>query len=322
MGTARLKTWSALSDLGRLPTEYEVVTHRLHYHTEMPFELDPKAPVVAWYKKYRDDISLVARDWNQFRDPRRMVYRKYTENQDDRETFIDVLYEEVEAFSLPLQWVGYLANTLGVLRFFGHGLQMVEAYQAQLAPTSYVTNCLIFEAGDEMRRIQRVAYHLAMLRRQYPQYAWAKEDQTYWETQPVWLSLRELIERLLVTYSWDASWVALNLTVKPLVDRLWLVHGALLARNNEDDLLSEILSNLYLDSMRHQEWSAALARFLIADQPGNREAIRKIIDEWYPVTLAAIHDLNPLFTTEPSQTINFSEALKDIETTLSSINAL
>lgn len=315
MAVTRLKTWSALSDLRRLPTEYEVVTHRLHYHAEMPFELDPKAPVVAWYKKYRDDIGLTAQDWNQFRDPRLMVYRKYTESQDDRETFIDVLYEEAKEFSLSSAWVSYLSQTLGVLRFFAHGLQMVAAYQAQMAPSSYVTNCLIFEAGDEMRRVQRVAYHMAMLRRQYPPYAWANGDQTRWETDEVWRGLRELTERLLVTYAWDVSWAALNLTVKPLVDRLWFVHGASLARVNGDNLLAEILSNLYLDTLRHQEWSVALAKFLIADREDNRETIRAIVNEWFPATLAAIESLKPLFTTAAPIGIDFSEAFKDIQTT-------
>jgi len=298
MANARLKTWSALSDLRRMPTEYEVVTHRLHYHTEMPFELDPDAPVVAWYRKYRDDIGLSVSDWNRFRDPRAMVYRKYTEHQDDRETFIDVLYEESESLTLSGEWVAYLATYLGVLRYLFHGTQMLAAYQAQLAPSSYITNCLIFEAGDEMRKVQRIAYHQAVLRKAYPEWAW-DSDREVWETDPRLAPLRELIEQLLVTYAWDEAWAAVQLVVKPVIDRLWLVHWATLARLNADNLLADILSNLYLDTLRHQEWSEALRQFIVDENPANQDRLNVIQSVWAPRTENTVAGIRAVFEEAP-----------------------
>jgi len=310
MAAERLKTWSALSHLRRMPTEYEVVTHRLHYHTEMPFELDPNAPVVSWYKKYRDDMALVVPDWNGFRDPRAMVYRKYTESQDDRETFVDVLYEEVDQLHLGEEWLRYLTQYLGTLRFLGHGMQMLNAYQAQLAPSSYITNCLIFAAGDEMRKVQRIAYHQAVLRKVYPQFKW-DQDRGIWESSAMFQPLREVIEKLLVTYEWDASWYAVHRVVKPLIDRLWLVNWGTVARINEDSLLSDILSNLYLDTLRHSEWAESLESYVLTQNPANQARLDEIRHTWESRTWAAIDALAPLFQEAP-QTIDFDIVRADL----------
>jgi len=49
-----LKTWSHLSTRRRKPSEYEVVTTRLHYHDRdpnAPYEQDPHTFMNEWYKK-------------------------------------------------------------------------------------------------------------------------------------------------------------------------------------------------------------------------------------------------------------------------------
>jgi len=55
----KLRTWSAFGDLGRKPTEYEVVTHKLnHTMREPPLELSPDAHGNVWLKKHRDGMRL------------------------------------------------------------------------------------------------------------------------------------------------------------------------------------------------------------------------------------------------------------------------
>ena len=48
-------------------------------------------------------------------------------------------------------------------RYLAHGLQMLASYVAQLAPASRITNCAAFQAADEVRRLQRIAYRTAQL---------------------------------------------------------------------------------------------------------------------------------------------------------------
>ena len=43
----RLRTWSALGELGRTPTEYEIVTHAMNHTTTrpLPLEMGPDTPL-------------------------------------------------------------------------------------------------------------------------------------------------------------------------------------------------------------------------------------------------------------------------------------
>lgn len=323
MATAKLKTWSALSESKRMPTEYEIVTHRLHYHTKLGFEVDPDAPVARWYRKHRDEGALQADDWDRFRDPHQMIYRKYTELQDDRETFIDVLLDEAELREdhkkLDSQWVNCLAEVLTPFRYPGHGFQMVAAYGAQMAPSSYITNCFEFEAGDEMRRIQRIAYRTKQLDLFFPSYGFGTNDRDRWENGTIWQPLRETVEKLLIEYDWGKSFVAYNLVVKPYVDELFLVHFADLCRMNDDHVHVEMLGNFYLDSLRNQDWTVALAQFAGNRNAENLSVISDTIRLWKPTAQRAIEAFRSVFEDMAPVKLRFDDVLSDIHQTVSAL---
>jgi toluene monooxygenase system protein E len=91
-----LKTWSYLSGGRRRPSEYEVVSVGLHYHTidpSNPWELDPNIPMAEWYRKYCQGSPLKHDDWNAFRDPDEMIYRTYNILQDGQENYVMGLFE-------------------------------------------------------------------------------------------------------------------------------------------------------------------------------------------------------------------------------------
>jgi toluene monooxygenase system protein E len=46
--------------------------------------------------------------------------------------------------SLTEEWVAFVNRWYAPLRFAAHGLQMLAAYIAQLAPASRITNCATF----------------------------------------------------------------------------------------------------------------------------------------------------------------------------------
>src|SRR6201995_4281978 len=153
-----------------VPLEYELVSTDLHYNPPMRFELPAANPVIAWYYRYREGSALRARDWERFSDPRRTTYRAYTVLQDGREDVVDGLLREVDDTgydrNLDPEWVRFLDRWYSPLRFPVHGLQMLAAYVAQMAPASRITNCAAFQAGDEMRRVQRIAYRTVQLANQ------------------------------------------------------------------------------------------------------------------------------------------------------------
>src|ERR1700759_744801 len=134
------KTYTRLATGRRVPLEYELVSTDLHYNHPMRFELPAANPVVAWYYRYREASALRARDWERFSDPRRTTYRAYTVLQDGREDVIDGLLREIDDTgydrNLDQEWVRFLDRWYSPLRFPVHGLQMLAAYVAQMAPAS------------------------------------------------------------------------------------------------------------------------------------------------------------------------------------------
>src|ERR1700679_953579 len=218
------KAYSRLAAGRRVPLEYELVSTDLHYNYPMRFELSAANPVVAWYYRYREGSALRARDWERFSDPRRTTYRAYTVLQDGREDVVDGLLREIDDTgydrNLDREWVRFLDRWYSPLRFPVHGLQMLAAYVAQMAPASRITNCAAFQAADEMRRVQRIAYRTAQVNGGPVDAATLRRQQTAWEEAPALQPLRELIEYALIAYDWDEAFVVTNAVIKPRIGRL------------------------------------------------------------------------------------------------------
>lgn len=159
------KRWSLLGDERKKPSEYEVVTSKLHYHygrQPAPFKLDPSTPINTWYLRYREGSPLQADTWESFRDPHQLTYEVYVQRQAERESYLENLVDEFEGRNhdsgLQREWVRLLDRLYLRARFPMHALQMSALYEAQLAPSSFITNAAYVQAADEQRRIQWLAY--------------------------------------------------------------------------------------------------------------------------------------------------------------------
>jgi toluene monooxygenase system protein E len=278
------KTYSRLETGRRLPTEYEIVSSDLHYNYPENFELGADNAVAAWYYRHREGSPLQATDWEVFSDPQRTTYRAYNQRQDARETVIDGLFRQIDDSDydeqLPEEWVAWLHAWYGPLRYPVHGLQMLAAYVGQMAPSSRITNCAAFQAGDEMRRLQRIAYRTAQLGAHRPGRD-PHQHQAFWEEAAPFQPLRELIERALVAYDWGEAFVALNLAIKPQFDHLInLELAGALAGANGDPILRGIHFSLDEDAVWHRAWAEGLVQVAIDDRPANAEVIGGWLDQW------------------------------------------
>jgi toluene monooxygenase system protein E len=290
----KTKTWSRFGNLGRKPNEYEIVTHDLN-HTitgPTPLEMGPDVQGNVWLKRHRDSIPLTVADWNGFRDPDQMTYRKYNTVQDQQETYVDGLMAEFTSkqsdYSLSARAVDLLAGVLTPSRYLSHGLQMLSAYVQQLAPSSYIANCATFQTADQLRRVQLAAYRAKQLSETYPDRQFGAGERAQWERAPGWQPIRELVERLLIAYDWHDAFIGTQLVLKPVTDLLTLREFANVARVQGDDLDALIADNLYNDAARSQRWTAACTRFLIGAADGNRAALLETLARWRHLGEAAI----------------------------------
>ncbi|GAY18027.1 hypothetical protein MSZK_47530 [Mycobacterium sp. shizuoka-1] len=302
------KTWSLLGDVKRKPSPYEAVTAKFHYHFRRdpaPFEMDPETPINKWYLRNREGSPLMLDDWEQFRDPHKLTYKDYVATQRDRETFVDGLIDQAEAAHAARQlspgWVGTLRDLFVPLRFPLHALQMEALYVGQMAPSSFITNCAYFQASDELRRTQRIAYWTKLLSISHgDELAETTTARGPWESAAHWQPLRKVVEEMLIAYDWGEAFTALNLTVKPMLDALLNEQLAALAAANGDQFLAQLFTEFDLDSKRSQDWSQALVAYSVDRDPALREVFDGWLARWQPAAKAAVDALAPLFGSAPT----------------------
>jgi toluene monooxygenase system protein E len=296
MSAVARRTYWHLENLGRKPSEYDIVTSKLLFYPERGFAVD--TPIAEWYAKYQKGSALRCKDWEAFRDPRETTYTRYTELQKAKETFVDGLLNAIDATgydtAMSVAWRMRLERVLPVLRFPVHGLQMLSAYVGQMAPTGRVVITSALQAADEMRRIQRCAYRMRQI--QQTRSSFGAESKAQWQDDPMWQPLREVIERMLVTYDFGEAFVALNLVLKPAFDELFMSHFARLAASQGDEVLSQIFLSLNEDCAWHRQWSAALAAMLFREDPANAAAMQGWADRWHEPVMQAVRAFEPLFS--------------------------
>jgi toluene monooxygenase system protein E len=295
----RLRTWSALGELGRVPSEYEIVTHDTNYTLRTgrsaALEMNPSSPANLWFLTYRDRSPLQAPDWNGFRDPDQLTYRAYVTLQDEQETVVRGLLDEYSDAGhdarLPAAWLKTLALLFTAARRPAHATQLCHSYVAQMAPSSYISNCAAFAAADMLRRVSVLAYRTRELQRAHPTVGFGTADRARWETDPAWQPARRALEEALVAYDWGESFVAVNLVLRPTLDDILLRQLGETARDRGDDLTWLLLANLDLDAARCRRWSTALADYAIAQRPENAEVIERWVARWTPRADAAAEAL-------------------------------
>jgi toluene monooxygenase system protein E len=286
------KTYWHLAGARRMPTDYEVATSRLLYYVGRGFEV--AVPLSDWYRRHQTESALACDDWDRFADPRETTYAKYVALQQAKEAHVDGLLRSIEDGDydrkLDPRWVDTLERLLPPLRYLYHGLQMVAAYVGQMAPSGRITIVAALQAADEMRRVHRLAYRMAMLRRLRPDFG--ESAKQLWERDPAWQPLRQLIETLLVTYDWGEAFVALNLGVKPVLDRfVFLGRVAETARARGDYLLGEIFFSLGEDGTWHNVWAQALATLVTSADVANHALLAGWTRAWSAAATQAIAPL-------------------------------
>ena len=160
------RTFSAFGDVRKMPSEYEIVTHKqnwtLRTNRAAAFEQNPSSAPNLWFLTYRDNSPLQASDWDGYRDPDALTYKAYVGLQSEAEAKVQgVLEAHADAGSdaaLSPEAVALLAHLFTPSRYLCHGFQQVEAYVGYMAPSSYITNAAGFSTADFLRRVTTIAY--------------------------------------------------------------------------------------------------------------------------------------------------------------------
>jgi hypothetical protein len=251
------RTYWHLESSERVPTEYEIATSRILYYPGRGFEVE--LPLSSWYERHQQGSPFACPDWERFRDPRATTYSRYVAIQSAKESHVDALFAAIErgdAERPSPSWLAVLERVVPPARYLFHGLEMAACYVAHMAPAGRIAVCAMFQAADEMRRLQRFAYRMALLRTAQPDFG--EDARGVWEDDLAWQGAREAVERLLATYDWGEAFVALNSVVKPRIDAFFAGPFARAAQAAGEPLWAQVLASLEEDSVWHREWSDAL----------------------------------------------------------------
>jgi toluene monooxygenase system protein E len=292
---ATFKVYSHLADKKRIPNEYEVTSSKmLYYPAKGGFEVH--TPISDWYEQYQKNSLIKPEDLAQFVDPSQTTYTSYIKGQKDREIVLDALSRQIEVTHYDKQldpaWIEQLSRFMAPLRYPWHGFQMISSYMGSMAPEGKVAIVCAFQAMNEMRRIQRIAYRMRQLQQTYP--PWGNNSLADWQKGPHWQPLRKGIEHLLVTYDWLEAFVALNLCFKPLFDHLVLIHFAHQAKQKGDYQLDVLFHSFWEDVVWQQAWSTHLLELLLT-QDESKSVITQWLNHWVELVVPAVFALEPFF---------------------------
>jgi toluene monooxygenase system protein E len=104
---------------------------------------------------------------------------------------------------------------------------------------------------------------------------------------------------MLIAYDWGEAFVALNLVVKPVVDAVFNMQLAELARAHDDALLALMLDDFALDSQRSRDWSEALVKYAVAQRPANHGLLEQWVEKWCPLAYRGMEGVVELFGQAP-----------------------
>jgi toluene monooxygenase system protein E len=155
-----------------------------------------------------------------------------------------------------------------------------------MAPASKISIAAMFQAADELRRVQRVAYRLVQLERTTGSKL-AQAGREAWLSEPAWQGVRALIENLLASYDFGEALVALNAVIAPACDHVFL-HGLSQHLERAGDIASaRLLQALLSDTAWHRSWSRAL--FALVESSGHESATRleSLTQRWRPRAIEA-----------------------------------
>jgi toluene monooxygenase system protein E len=289
-----LRTFSHLAKQKRRPSEYEIVSTNLIWSKgdpKRPWAMSPNVPLSKWYIQYRNQSPLTHPDWDAFRDPDQMIYRTYNTTQDGQEAYVDGLLDDHNKnqhdAGLSANWLITLLQLYTPGRYLIHAVQMSSAYLVQLAQSSTIENCAMFQAADQLRWLQRIAYRTRELQKAHPSLGFGKAERGQWEKLPAWQGFRELMERTLTAYDWGEQLVALNLVAKPAIDEAYWRQLARTARQQGDHLLAALADAALIDSDRSRRWTKALVAFLLQNK-ANQSVIEAWLAKWVPYGERAI----------------------------------
>jgi len=210
-------------------------------------------------------------------------------------------------------WIKVVERHVSAWAHVEHGLGMHVYTPAQRdAPTNMINNALAVGAVHKLRFAQDVILYNLEVSEQVEGFDGAAHKDV-WQNDPIWQGTRENVEKLTGIRDWAQAFFATAVVFEPLVGELFrsgfVMHAAAL---QGDFVTPTVMGCGEADTAREQRGARALFRMLADDDEhgaANRRVMTQWLEEWIPVSLAAAHQLQPIWSQVSEKVVRFEDSL-------------
>jgi propane monooxygenase small subunit len=211
-------------------------------------------------------------------------------------------------------WVKVLERHVFAWAHVEHGLGLHVYTPAQRdAPTNMINNAMAVGALHKLRFAQDLILYNLALSEEVDGFEGSLHKQT-WQEDPIWQPTRELIERLTGIRDWGEALFVATVVFEPLVGELFRSGFVMQAAAPQGDFVTPtIMGAGESDAAREQRGARALFLMLSDDEAhgaANRETMQAWLAEWTPPALAAMRQLQPIWSQVSEKIVRFEDSFE------------
>ena len=211
-------------------------------------------------------------------------------------------------------WVKVLERHVFAWAHVEHGLGMHVYTPAQRdAPTNMINNAMAVGAVHKLRFAQDLILYNLALSEEIDGFEGSLHKKT-WQEDPIWQPTRELVERLTGIRDWGEALFATTIVFEPLVGELFRSGFVMQAAAPQGDFVTPtIMGAGESDAAREQRGARALFQMLSEDEAhgaANRETMQRWLAEWTPPAVAAMRQLQPIWSQVSEKIVRFDDSFE------------
>jgi propane monooxygenase small subunit len=220
-------------------------------------------------------------------------------------------------------WRKFIERNLGAWMHAenGIGLHVFTAVQRS-GPTNMINTAVAVNSAHKIRFAQDLALFNLDLSESLDGFD-GSAHRDVWHNDPVWQGVRENVELLTAAADWAEAVFATNIVFEQLVGVLFRSHLMMqISARNGDYVTPGLVGSGEHDYNRDLGYTRAMFRMLTADpqhRDHNREVLSRWLDKWVPLSIAAAHELQPIWSQPQERTVPFAESFEAAKAGLRSV---
>lgn len=264
------------------------------------------------YDKRR--TKLKSSDWHAFRAPDGMWERNHYQRQASVESMIKQITDQGRASQAPQgfdqMWLPILQNHLGALKYAEFGMHYATMSGQRDGVSNMINSALLVHASNKIRVAQDLVLYLAEIAQDID--IDLDAGKKTWMEDPAWQGTRKLIENIMAGPDFLEQYFAIHMVCEPMVTEvLRSSYFMQFAAAHSDFMTPTVISAAEHDYDRDLVNALELFNLLANDQEyaqENQEVFKSWLEKYVPLAVAAIEQLQPLWSQPRVKRLPFVDA--------------